>query len=100
MFALGPDKAPGPDGFPLMFYQRFWESIKGDIVEIFADFHSGGLDLASINKGWICLIPKKTAPLEIRNYRPISLVNGLAEIISKVLATRLQCVLGELINPC
>ncbi|OAY79521.1 Ribonucleoside-diphosphate reductase large subunit [Ananas comosus] len=30
-FQLGSDKAPGPDGFPLLFFQTFWESVKEDI---------------------------------------------------------------------
>ncbi len=100
VFALSPKKAPGPDGFPLLFYQRFWGTVKGDLMSIFAKLHSGCLDLAFINKGWICLIPKKPAPLEIRDYRPISLVNGLVKIISKALATRFQSVMGGLINSC
>ncbi len=83
-----------------MFFQRFWGIVKGDLLAIFDSLYSGGLDLSGINKGWICLIPKKAAPLDIRDYRPISLVNGTAKIISKVLATRLQGVLGDLINPC
>lgn len=29
VFQLGRDKALGPDGFPLSFYQTFWEMIKG-----------------------------------------------------------------------
>ncbi len=99
VFNSPPDKAPGPDGFPILFYQQFWGTLKGDIMGIFNRFHSGQLDLATLNRNWICLIPKTVAPLNVRDYRPISLVNGLAKIISKVLASRLQGVLGSLINP-
>ncbi len=99
IFTSAPEKAPGPDGFPLLFYQRFWGLIKGDLLDIFAKLHSRGLDLVSVNRGWICLIPKKPTPTEVRDFRPISLVNGLSKIISKVLASRLQTVLDGLINP-
>ncbi len=68
-------------------------------MDIFSRFHDGSLDLLAVNHGWICLIPKKPAPTEVRDFRPISLVNGLSKIISKVLASRLQSVLEELINP-
>ncbi len=34
-FELGADKAPGPDGFSLVFFQRFWVVIKDDLVKIF-----------------------------------------------------------------
>ncbi|XP_026442599.1 uncharacterized protein LOC113342191 [Papaver somniferum] len=30
---LGHDKAPGPDGFPVMFFHKCWAFIKADIIE-------------------------------------------------------------------
>ncbi len=39
------------------------------------------------------------ASSEVRDYRPISLLNGLSKIISKVLASRLQGALEGMINP-
>ncbi len=68
-------------------------------MEVFSKLHCGTLDLTAVNRGWICLIPKKIVAMEVRDYRPICLVNGLTKIISKVLATRLQSVLDGLINP-
>ncbi|OAY81165.1 putative ribonuclease H protein [Ananas comosus] len=34
-FQLGGDKAPGPNEFPLLFFQKFWETVKDDIFKIF-----------------------------------------------------------------
>lgn len=34
MFQMGEDKAPGPDGFPPGFYQRYW-AIVGESVTAF-----------------------------------------------------------------
>ncbi len=98
VFSSAPDKAPGPDGFSLLFYQHFWRVIKDDLMEVFHNLHCGRLNLELVNRIWICLIPKKTESEEVRDFRPISLVNGLSKIISKVLATRLQRVLEVLIN--
>jgi hypothetical protein len=30
VWSLDPDKAPGPDGFPIRFYRSFWDIIKRD----------------------------------------------------------------------
>jgi len=36
-------KALGSDGFPSEFYQKFWDAIKGDLMQMFHDLHSGTL---------------------------------------------------------
>nr|CAD1831264.1 unnamed protein product [Ananas comosus var. bracteatus] len=94
-----PEKSPGPDGFPMMFYLRFWATLKDDIMEVFNRFHSDSVDLKEINTSWVCPIPKKPDVVSVRDLRPISLIHGLAKIISKVLAKRLQCFMARLINP-
>jgi hypothetical protein len=35
------DKAPGPDGFFMAFFQKYWEALK-DIMAVFKEFHSRG----------------------------------------------------------
>jgi mannosylglycoprotein endo-beta-mannosidase len=52
------NKAAGPDGFPIEFYQSCWEIIKQYLMQIFDDFHQNRIDLAKINYGIITLIPK------------------------------------------
>jgi hypothetical protein len=52
------NKAPGPDGFLAEFYQKFWDVIKVDLMQMFHDLHLGTLLLFSLNFGVITLIPK------------------------------------------
>nr|CAD1824707.1 unnamed protein product [Ananas comosus var. bracteatus] len=99
VFSCAPDKAPGPDGFPLMFFQRFWHTLKDDIFDVFSSFYDGPLNLSDINKSWICPIPKKATVKSAGDLRPISLIHSVPKIISKVLATRLQLVMDKLVNP-
>jgi hypothetical protein len=45
------------------------------------------------------LIPKNEMPTQISHYRPISLIHVFAKLISKILATRLQPRMDELVSP-
>ncbi|OAY80413.1 Transposon TX1 uncharacterized 149 kDa protein [Ananas comosus] len=99
VFSSAPEKAPGPDGLPMLFYQRFWNLLKDDIMSVFNCFYNGTANLDLINTMWLCLIPKKKESLFANDFRPISLVHSMAKLISKVLASRLQIFLHDLINP-
>jgi hypothetical protein len=95
---LDRDKAPGPDGFSLAFFQDCWEVVKGDFMAVFADFHSHGKFVKSINSTFISLIPKFHGAKEIKDFRPISLVGGVYKIIAKVLANRMRRVMDKIIS--
>lgn len=43
VFSLGSDKASGPDGFPLLFFQHLWDLLRPDLLTIFEDFHQCAL---------------------------------------------------------
>ena len=54
--------------------------------------------LNKINFTHIVLIPKKNEPLYMFDFRPISLENVVARIISKVIANRLKMILPNVIS--
>jgi hypothetical protein len=43
------------------------------------------------------LIPKKAGAMDIKDFRPISLIGGMYKIISKVLANRLKSMLEKIV---
>lgn len=43
------NKAAGPDGFPVEFFQTCWPIIKDDIMNLFHAFHAHRVDLSRIN---------------------------------------------------
>nr|CAD1827918.1 unnamed protein product [Ananas comosus var. bracteatus] len=99
IFSSAPDKAPGPDGLPMLFYQRFWSILKDDIMEVFETFYDGSCNLTGLNSSWICPIPKKKDVATAKDLRPISIVHSMPKLISKVLAAHLQSFMNQLINP-
>ena len=36
---MNGDKAPGPDGFTIAFWQSSWELVKEEIMELFREFY-------------------------------------------------------------
>jgi hypothetical protein len=46
----------------------------------------------------LSLIPKKARAVEIKDFRPISLVGGVYKIFSKVLVNRLKSVLEKIVS--
>lgn len=98
--SMPPDKAPGPDGFSVLFYQTCWDIIKGDLVTAFLHFgSSGGHNFHQLNQALIILVPKKPAAEEPKDFRPISLLHSFAKLVSKVLARRLSPCLASVVAP-
>jgi hypothetical protein len=92
------DKALGSDGFSLAFFQDCWNVVKGDFMEVFAEFHAQGKFMKNINSTFISLIPKAHEAKEIKDFHLISLVGGVYKIIAKVLTNRMRRVMNRIIS--
>jgi hypothetical protein len=99
IFEIEHNKAPGPDGFLIEFYQKFWDVIKEDLMAIFHDLFIGDLPLFSLNFGVIMLITKVQDITQIQQYRPICLLNVSFKIFIKVATIRLNSVPNHIIQP-
>lgn len=96
---MGGDRAPGPDGFPLFFYTTFWGVIKDDLTGVFNDLYRGNLQIKRLNEALRVLIPKREGAQDISDFRPISLLNGVYKIITKVIANRMADIVKTIIDP-
>ena len=92
------DKAPGPDGFSLAFFQKCWSVVREDVIAVCQEFHEYCQFERSLNATFVALIPKKPGADEITDFRPISLVGGMYKILAKILANRLSTVLGKVVS--
>jgi hypothetical protein len=95
---MSRDKSPGPDGFTMAFYQACWGVVKMDVMRVMHYFHQYGTFAKSLNATFVVLIPKKVGVIEIKDFRPISLLGSMYKIISKVLVNRLKGVLEGLLS--
>ena len=92
------DKAPGPDGFTMAFFHHCWSVVEKDVMDVFDFFHRHSMFERSLNASFLTLIPKKSNAVNIKDFRPISLVGSVYKLLSKVLANRLRAVLDKLIS--
>jgi hypothetical protein len=72
---MDANASPGPDGQLVGFYREFWQEIKFVTLELFQDLYRGELNLSRPNYGMISLIPKLKEANNIKQYRPICLLN-------------------------
>ena len=96
---LPADRAPGPDGFIGIFYQKAWGIIRQDVMAVILKLAVGdGRGFDKLNRAYITLIPKKPDAQEVGDYRPISLVHSISKLFSKILANRLRPKMVELVS--
>ena len=55
---------------------------------------------ATFMEGEMAVLYKKKDPRDIRNYRPITLLNVDYKIFSSILASRIASMLDDVISPC
>ena len=99
LMGMNGDKAPGPDGFTVAFWQFCWEFAKEEIVDLFKEFFEEKSFAKSLNSTFLVLIPKKGGAEDLGDFRPISLLGGLYKLLAKVLANRIKEVLDKVVSP-
>ncbi|RVW85331.1 hypothetical protein CK203_045523 [Vitis vinifera] len=72
LMEMNGDKAPGPDGFSVAFWQNAWAFAKEEIMEMFKEFHEHSTFVRSLNNTFLVLIPKKSGAEDLGDFRPIS----------------------------
>ena len=92
------EKLPEPDGITKEFYLQFWTTIKTELTQVI----NNALLFDNIPESWlearITLIHKKNEKENLKNWRPISLLNTDYKIMAKILESRLKVTLGKVIG--
>ncbi|KAJ0693348.1 putative RNA-directed DNA polymerase [Helianthus annuus] len=96
VFNCWSDKAPGPDGFNFRFIKRFWSLFVDDFVAVLQNFATPGSISRGVSSSFVTLIPKVNDPVNLGEYRPITLIGVISKVISKILANRIKVVMGTI----
>ena len=99
--SLKKNKTPGIDGWNCELMQFFWSKLGTLYFEamqwaiVTKNLH------VSAKRGIVLLIPKKDRdPLELKGWRPLTMLSVCYKILAKTLARRIKPVLNELISEC
>ena len=94
---MNPTNAPGPNSMSAIFYQKYWDIIREDVIKTVLNILNFNAPITELNKTNIALIPKINNSTKISEFRPISLYNVSYKIVPKVLANRLKPLLSTII---
>ena len=67
-------------------------------MSFFFEFYEHNRFVQSLNSMFFVSILKKGDVMDIKDFRPISLVGGLYKILAKVLANKLKRVVGKVVS--
>ena len=79
-------------------FALLWDEIKEDVMVFFNNFHKYGELPHGSNSSFIALIPKSPDSSLPSDFRPISLMNALVKLLTKVMANRLKPLMLELVS--
>ncbi|XP_013633247.1 PREDICTED: uncharacterized protein LOC106338931 [Brassica oleracea var. oleracea] len=99
LFKLNQNNAPGLDGLTAGFYRGSWSVLGVEVIQSICHFFNTSFLPASTNATILSLVPKFPGESLITEYRPISCLNTLYKVISRLLVKRLKPILTPLIVP-
>lgn len=93
------NKTPWPNGLPAEFFRASWGIIRPLVCTAVKDFFLSSFLHTALNNTSLVLIPKRPGAESMKEFRPISCLNTVYKLISRVLADRLKQHLPVLIAP-
>ena len=96
---MSKNKSPGPDGLSVEFYSKFWNLLGPILLEVINSCYADSDLCDSMKTSNTRLVFKKGDRKNLKNWRPISLLNVDYKICSKALSSRLSRVLEKIVTP-
>jgi len=96
---MSKNKSPGPDGLSVEFYSKFWDLLGPILLEVINHCYADSDLCDSMKTSNTRLVFKKGDRKNLKNWRPISLLNVDYKICSKALSSRLSLVLEKIVTP-
>ena len=95
---MAKNKAPGPYGFTIEFYQATWSFIGNDLLDLVEESRCSKRMHQGLNATFLALIPKSGCSDELQGFSPISLCNVVYKIFATIIVNRLKPILLDIIS--
>ncbi|KAF0035372.1 hypothetical protein F2P81_013130 [Scophthalmus maximus] len=95
IISMQSNKAPGPDGYPTEFFKKFCSKLASLLLDVYSESIDRGKLPPTLTQASISLLLKKDKD---PTRWPLSLLNVDVKVLAKVLATRLEAVLPDIVS--
>jgi hypothetical protein len=95
---MGKAKSPGPDLLAAEFYQTFTDLVAEPLTDVLNEAHSNHELPPSTKQGIVKLLYKKGDPRDVRNYRPLTMLNTDYKVLTSTLNRRIARVIHYLVS--
>lgn len=93
------NKSPGLDGLPREFYVIMWDEIGNELCDVIANICLMDKIPESWTEGLVSIMFKEKGDVrDLKNWRPITLLNTDYKILTKAIANRMRKVANSLIS--
>lgn len=96
--AMENNEYPGFDGLTTNFYKHFWPLLGAELTRVYNYSFNNGLLTVSQRRGIITFLFKKGDRTQLKNWRPVTLLNTDYKILTRALAKRLRQVLPLIVS--
>jgi hypothetical protein len=94
------NKSPRQDGICHEFYRMTWDIIKYDMLDVMNHMYMNGSMTDTQKSGTLLCLPKKSDPGVPEDYRPLTLLNAVYKLLTRIIANRIRPWTSDILQPC
>jgi len=91
-------KSAGPDRIPNAYWKTFSKQLAPLLTACYNQSRNSGIFPQGFSDGIVAILFKKGNRTDIRNYRPITLLNGDYKILTRILAKRMLEIVSQFVS--